>query len=90
MKPVYLQAAEQIKLPLMAAFNQNFSFVDLFAGIGGFRIALEKLGGFCLGYSEIDSQAIRVYKNIAFPTVMRYSNSNGQTSYEYLFESLVI
>jgi hypothetical protein len=23
---------------------------------------------------------------IAFPTVMRYSNSNGQTSYEYLFE----
>jgi DNA (cytosine-5)-methyltransferase 1 len=63
MKPVYRQVAEQIKLPLMAAFNQNFSFVDLFAGIGGFRIALEKLGGFCLGYSEIDCQAIRVYKN---------------------------
>lgn len=41
----------------------KFSFVDLFAGIGGFRIALEKLGGQCLGYSEIDQEAVRVYQN---------------------------
>jgi DNA (cytosine-5)-methyltransferase 1 len=39
-----------------------FTFVDLFSGIGGFRIPLEKLGGKCLGYSEIDKQAIRVYQ----------------------------
>ena len=39
-----------------------FTFVDLFAGIGGFRIPLEELGGKCLGFSEIDKQAIEVYK----------------------------
>ena len=43
--------------------KKKFTFVDLFSGIGGFRIPLEKLGGKCLGYSEIDKQAIEVYKN---------------------------
>lgn len=43
--------------------SPRFSFVDLFAGIGGFRIALEELGGKCLGYSEIDQEAVRVYQN---------------------------
>ena len=41
----------------------RFTFIDLFSGIGGFRIALEKLGGKCLGFSEIDQNAIAVYKN---------------------------
>ncbi len=40
----------------------KFNFVDLFSGIGGFRIALEKHGGLCLGFSEIDKNAISVYK----------------------------
>jgi DNA (cytosine-5)-methyltransferase 1 len=40
----------------------KFTFIDLFAGIGGFRIALENLGGICLGYSEIDKEAIKVYQ----------------------------
>lgn len=43
-------------------FETRFTFVDLFAGIGGFRLALENLGGRCLGYSEIDQEAINVYK----------------------------
>jgi DNA (cytosine-5)-methyltransferase 1 len=43
-------------------FQTKFTFVDLFAGIGGFRIALEELGGKCLGYSEIDKEAIKVYQ----------------------------
>ena len=42
--------------------NFNFTFIDLFSGIGGFRIALEELGGRCLGYSEIDNKAIDTYK----------------------------
>jgi DNA (cytosine-5)-methyltransferase 1 len=42
--------------------NHKFNFVDLFSGIGGFRIALEKHGGLCLGFSEIDKNAISVYK----------------------------
>ena len=46
--------------------NHLFTFVDLFAGIGGFRIPLEELGGKCLGFSEIDNNAIETYKNNFF------------------------
>lgn len=49
--------------PLELIFiKHRFTFVDLFAGIGGFRIPLEELGGKCLGYSEIDADAIKVYE----------------------------
>lgn len=59
---------EQLELfstfkPLSLILGQTyFTFVDLFSGIGGFRIPLEELGGKCLGYSEIDSEAIKVYQ----------------------------
>lgn len=33
----------------------QFSFIDLFAGIGGFRLALESLGWRCLDFSEFDN-----------------------------------
>ena len=39
----------------------NFSFIDLFAGIGGFRLALESVGGTCIGFSEIAPDAINTY-----------------------------
>lgn len=39
----------------------KFSFIDLFAGIGGFRLALESVGGHCLGFSEIAPDAINTY-----------------------------
>ena len=40
----------------------KFTFVDLFAGIGGFRSAMESLGGTCLGCCEIDPYARSTYK----------------------------
>lgn len=40
----------------------NLSFIDLFAGIGGFRLALESLGGSCVYSSEWDKQAQNVYQ----------------------------
>ena len=43
--------------------QKKFKFIDLFSGVGGFRIPLEKLGGKCVAYSEIDKNAIDVYKN---------------------------
>ncbi|MDY3672016.1 MAG: DNA (cytosine-5-)-methyltransferase [Campylobacter sp.] len=36
-------------------------FLELCAGIGGFRVALENLGCECVGYSEIDKNAIKLY-----------------------------
>jgi DNA (cytosine-5)-methyltransferase 1 len=38
-----------------------FKFVDLFAGIGGFRIALERLGGECVYSCEKDRYSQRTY-----------------------------
>ena len=42
--------------------KEKFTFIDLFAGIGGFRIALESLGGKCVFSSEINEHAISMYK----------------------------
>jgi DNA (cytosine-5)-methyltransferase 1 len=39
----------------------KFSFIDLFAGIGGFRIALEGLGGDCVFSSEWDKYSQKTY-----------------------------
>ncbi len=39
-----------------------FTFIDLFAGIGGFRIGLEKVGGRCVFSSEIDRHAAATYE----------------------------
>ena len=41
----------------------DFTFIDLFAGIGGMRIAFEDLGGECVFSSEIDPSACQVYKD---------------------------
>ncbi|MBO1049414.1 MAG: DNA cytosine methyltransferase [Dolichospermum sp. DEX182a] len=63
MKSIFSPISKQVELPLKLVTHQKqFTFIDLFAGIGGFRIALDKLGGQCLGYSEIDKQAIKVYQ----------------------------
>lgn len=42
--------------------NQQFTFIDLFAGIGGFRLALESIGGKCIFSSEINDHACQMYK----------------------------
>jgi DNA (cytosine-5)-methyltransferase 1 len=43
-------------------FTVPFRFIDLFAGIGGFRLALESLGGKCVMSSEWDRYAQKTYK----------------------------
>lgn len=39
----------------------NYTFIDLFAGLGGFRIALESLGAKCVYSSEWDTSVKEVY-----------------------------
>lgn len=40
-----------------------YTFIDLFAGIGGFRLALENTYGRCVFSSEIDKHARKVYQD---------------------------
>jgi DNA (cytosine-5)-methyltransferase 1 len=41
--------------------SNDFTFIDLFSGIGGFHRALASLGGKCLGFSEINRDAVSYY-----------------------------
>ncbi len=52
--PATVSPAPQVTAP--------FTFIDLFAGIGGFRVALEKLGGKCLFSSEWDKYSRKTYE----------------------------
>ena len=40
----------------------KFTFIDLFAGLGGFHQAMRALGGECVFASEIDQEAAATYK----------------------------
>ncbi|HAP3762550.1 TPA: DNA (cytosine-5-)-methyltransferase [Enterococcus faecalis] len=44
--------------------KQPYTFLDLFAGVGGFRLGLEKAGHKCIGFCEIDRKARESYKAI--------------------------
>ena len=39
----------------------SFTFSDMFAGIGGMRLAFEKLGGKCVLTSENNPEALKTY-----------------------------
>lgn len=49
-------------IPFPAPQNPKFKFIDLFAGIGGFRVAMQNLGGKCIFTSEWDKYAKKTYK----------------------------
>lgn len=59
----------------MIKTKDKFSFIDLFAGIGGFKMALSNHGGKCLGFSEINKDAIDTYcHNYSFDFSRNFGN----------------
>jgi DNA (cytosine-5)-methyltransferase 1 len=53
---------DTISIPFPPIENPKFKFIDLFAGIGGFRLALQNLGGKCVFTSEWDKEAKKTYR----------------------------
>jgi DNA (cytosine-5)-methyltransferase 1 len=49
-------------VPFPPTENPKFNFIDLFAGIGGFRLAFQKQGGKCVFTSEWDKNSQRTYE----------------------------
>ena len=49
-------------VPFPTPENYKFKFIDLFAGVGGFRLAMQNLGGKCVFTSEWDKDAQKTYR----------------------------
>jgi DNA (cytosine-5)-methyltransferase 1 len=59
-RPLSPRSLFQPPAPLLVA-PQPFKFIDLFAGIGGIRQAVESVGGVCVMTSEWDAYAKKTY-----------------------------
>lgn len=57
-----LELFKNENIPFQPIENPKFKFIDLFAGIGGFRLALQNIGGKCVFTSEWDKQAQKTYR----------------------------
>lgn len=49
-------------IPISEKILHGYTFIDLFAGLGGFRLALESLGAKCVFSSEWDEPVAKVYQ----------------------------
>ena len=53
--------ADFFNVPFPAPKNPKFTFIDLFAGIGGFRLAMQAQGGKCVFSSEWNAYSQKTY-----------------------------
>lgn len=67
-------------VPFQTPENYNFKFIDLFAGIGGFRLALQNTGGKCVYTSEWENSAKKTYQKnfgeVPFGDITKESTKN--------------
>lgn len=60
--PINAQKPDNKRKSKSEAKTSRFSFIDLFAGIGGFHQAMRYLGGECVMAAEINQECIKTYK----------------------------
>lgn len=67
-------------VPFPTPENYSFKFIDLFAGIGGFRLALQNVGGKCVFTSEWNNEAQKTYREnfgeVPFGDITKERNKN--------------
>ena len=72
--------SEVENVPFPTPKNYKFKFIDLFAGIGGFRLALQNVGGKCIYTSEWNSNAKKTYRanfgEVPFGDITKEKNKN--------------
>jgi DNA (cytosine-5)-methyltransferase 1 len=77
---VQLKMPIEWDIPFPPPKNPKFTFIDLFAGIGGFRLAMQNLGGKCIYSSEWDHQAKKTYEanfgEVPFGDITKQSNKD--------------
>lgn len=61
--PEQLYIPLKFDIPFPPPSKPKFRFIDLFAGIGGFRLAFQNLGGHCVFSSEWNSFAKKTYES---------------------------
>ncbi len=68
------------QIPFPPTIKPEFRFIDLFAGIGGFRIALQSIGGKCVFSSEWDKHAKQTYLDnygeVPFGDIRKFTADN--------------
>jgi DNA (cytosine-5)-methyltransferase 1 len=71
---------QQENVPFPAPKKPDFKFIDLFAGIGGFRLALQNLKGKCIFTSEWDKYSKQTYQanfgEVPFGDITKDSTKN--------------
>ncbi len=67
-------------IPFPPVSHPKFKFIDLFAGIGGIRLAYQNLGGKCVFTSEWDSYSKKTYEanfgEVPFGDITKISEKN--------------
>ena len=53
--------SEFFNIPFPSPHNPKFTFIDLFAGVGGIRLGMQEAGGKCIYSSEWNCQAQKTY-----------------------------
>jgi DNA (cytosine-5)-methyltransferase 1 len=80
-KPISIDFSD---IPFPPTEKPKFTFVDLFAGIGGFRLALQEHGGKCIFTSEWDAHAKETYFSnygeVPFGDITKFTKSGSISS----------
>jgi DNA (cytosine-5)-methyltransferase 1 len=74
----------EIDVPFPPPKDPKFTFIDLFSGIGGFRIAMQEVGGKCVFSSEWDHYARLTYEanfgEVPFGDICNYTKDESLMS----------